>query len=132
MPCFKLDFSWGAFKSGLQRLLRRCKYNSKNWLQLVSQHFAISQVQRLLYRAKQRGFLELDLLVGSWAESHVPQMDAAALQAFQEVLVQENPDMFKWLTGQAPAPPEMHHNAVFKVSTLRAQPQPDRPAKSMV
>ncbi|KAK9810807.1 hypothetical protein WJX73_009055 [Symbiochloris irregularis] len=72
------------------------------------------EVHRLLYRAKQRGFLELDLLVGSWAEAHVPQMDPAALQHFQEVLVQENPDMFKWLTGQAPAPPEMLHNPVFK------------------
>jgi len=76
---------------------------------------AITQVNRLLYRAKQRGFLEMDLLVGMWAEKNVPKMDAAQLQAMEEVLDQENPDLFKWLTGQAAASEDMQANPAFKV-----------------
>ena len=73
------------------------------------------QVNRLLYRAKQRGFLEMDLLVGMWAENNVPKMDAAQLKAMEEVLDQENPDLFKWLTGQESASEAMQANAAFKV-----------------
>ena len=77
--------------------------------------FLPMQVNRLLYRAKQRGFLEMDLLVGMWAEKNVPHMDAAKLQAMEQVLDQENPDLFKWLTGQAPASEAMQANPAFKV-----------------
>ena len=45
----------------------------------------------------------MDLLVGMWAEKNVPKMDAAQLKAMEEVLDQENPDLFKWLTGQESA-----------------------------
>lgn len=43
-------------------------------------------VNKLSYRAKQRGFLELDLLVGLWAESALPRMSAAELRDFAAVL----------------------------------------------
>ncbi|CAL5229089.1 g12347 [Coccomyxa viridis] len=73
-----------------------------------------ASVNRLLYRAKQRGFLEMDLLVGMWAEKNVPKMDAAQLKAMEEVLDQENPDLFKWLTGQESASEDMMANPAFK------------------
>ena len=40
---------------------------------------------KLLYRAKQRGFLELDLLVGLWAERHVPHMSEGDLKHMEQV-----------------------------------------------
>ena len=76
-------------------------------------------VNRLLYRAKQRGFLELDLLVGLWAERNVPRMSVSELTAFEEVLDIENPDLFKWLTGQEPAPEALRDNASFMVRSTR-------------
>ncbi len=71
-----------------------------------------------MYRSKQRGFLEMDLLVGLWAERNVPELDEEALAAFTVVLDQENPDLFKWLTGQVPAPEHMLQNPAYKVFYL--------------
>ena len=57
----------------------------------------------------------MDLLVGMWAERNVPRMDAAKLQAMEQVLEQENPDLFKWLTGQTTASEAMQANPAFQV-----------------
>ena len=73
------------------------------------------QVNRLLYRSRQRGFLEMDLLVGQFAERRLPQMSEPELAAFSSVLDQENPDLFKWLTGQEAPSEAMGKNTTFKV-----------------
>jgi len=49
---------------------------------------AMQLINKLLYRSRQRGFLELDLLVGLWAEQEVPKMDRGMLQEFATVLDQ--------------------------------------------
>ena len=54
-----------------------------------------------VHMSEQRGFLELDLIVGGWAEANLPSLSAAELKDFAVVLDQENPELFKWLTGQA-------------------------------
>ncbi len=49
---------------------------------------ALQLVNKLLYRSKQRGLLELDLLVGLWAQEQVPQMSVEALEHLSVVLDQ--------------------------------------------
>lgn len=48
----------------------------------------MQMVNKLLYRSKQRGFLELDLLVGLWAEENIPKMDLPTLQHMSVLLDQ--------------------------------------------
>ncbi|CAL8466465.1 g6001 [Coccomyxa elongata] len=55
----------------------------------------------------------MDLLVGLWAERNLPNMDAEQLTAMETVLDQENPDLFKWLTGQEEPPEAMKTNPAF-------------------
>lgn len=57
-------------------------------------------------------------LQGQWAEQNVDKLDGEMLAAYAAVLDQENPDLFKWLTGQLPASEEMQQNKAFLVSIL--------------
>ena len=50
---------------------------------------------------------------GGWAERHLPSLSDEELAAFAVVLDTENPDLFKWLTGQATVPREMATNPAY-------------------
>lgn len=60
------------------------------------------RVKRLMYHAKQRGWLELDLIIGNWAEANrtVLATDPVLMADFEALLAVENPNLFKYLTGQ--------------------------------
>ncbi|GER44055.1 succinate dehydrogenase assembly factor [Striga asiatica] len=68
---------------------------------------------RLLYRSKQRGYLELDLILGKWVEDNIRSMDESGIKSLVHVLDLENPDLWKWLTGQEQPPEPVSTNPVF-------------------
>ncbi len=70
-------------------------------------------VNRLVYRSKQRGYLELDLVLGGWVEDHIRSLDENGIKALVDVLNLENPDLWKWLTGQEQPPEAINKNPVF-------------------
>jgi len=67
--------------------------------------------KRLRYRSWHRGTREADLLLGRFADAHLPGMDAAQLARFAALLDLADPDLLDWLVGRAPPPPG-HDNEV--------------------
>lgn len=72
--------------------------------------------KKLLFRAWHRGTREADLLLGRFADAHVPHMDDAGLDHFAALLNEQDPDIYDWLTEQKPTPPEFQ---TIVMQTLR-------------
>lgn len=55
----------------------------------------------------------MDLVLGSWVKENVRSMDEQRIKALIDVLDLENPDLWKWLTGQEQPPEAVNANPVF-------------------
>lgn len=55
--------------------------------------------KRLIYRSKQRGWLEVDLLLGTWASQHVPIMkDPTELDEYEALCNRDTMDLYNLVT----------------------------------
>ena len=61
--------------------------------------------KRLNFRSWHRGTREIDLLLGKFADEHIPGFDDAALEDYDRFLNNSDPDIYNWITGQEPVPP---------------------------
>jgi antitoxin CptB len=61
--------------------------------------------KQLLFRSWHRGTREIDLLLGKFADTHIPGFGAAELELYDRFLNNSDPDIYNWLTGQEPVPP---------------------------
>ena len=68
--------------------------------------------KRLLFRAQRRGFKEVDLIFGAYAEAALWEMDAGALDQFEALLTAPDQDVYAWLRGAEPVPAD-YDNKVF-------------------
>ena len=64
--------------------------------------------KRLLYRSKQRGWLEVDLLLGSWAAENVFSLTEEEMNQYEDLLNQETIDIFNLINKKIdPLPPHL-------------------------
>lgn len=62
--------------------------------------------KRLLFRAKRRGFKEVDLIFGSYADAALWTLDETGLDAFEALLMAPDQIVYSWLKDEAPLPAE--------------------------
>jgi antitoxin CptB len=67
--------------------------------------------RKLAFRAWHRGTREADLLIGSFADRHLPEFGAEELGQFERLLTENDPDIYDWMTGRQSVPPD-HENRV--------------------
>ena len=63
--------------------------------------------KRLIYRSKQRGWLEVDVLLGTWACEHVPSLADEELDQFEDFLNMETIDIYNVITLRLDVPEDM-------------------------
>ena len=68
--------------------------------------------KRLLFRSRHRGFREMDLLLGRFAERHLPTFSERQLQLFEEMLEVGDPDLYAWLVGRETPPAGLTHDVM--------------------
>jgi antitoxin CptB len=65
--------------------------------------------RRLLFQSRHRGVKELDLILGRFAEAHLPGFRMAELQQFAVLLGEPDPDIYDWLVGRVPLPARLQN-----------------------
>jgi succinate dehydrogenase assembly factor 2 len=76
--------------------------------------------KRLLYRSKQRGWLEVDLLMGAFADAHLGAMGEAELREYERLLNRETLDVYNMVTGKDAPPPELSGPVLEQVKAFVA------------
>lgn len=62
--------------------------------------------RKLRYRAWHRGMREMDLLLGRFADAELERLGETEIAAFESLIELPDPDLFAWLMGESPVPPE--------------------------
>jgi antitoxin CptB len=75
--------------------------------------------KRILFRSTHRGMKELDVILGGFAQAHLADLDAADTQRFEELLEEQENDLFDWLTGKAPIPPNFDHHLMGRIRSFK-------------
>lgn len=77
-----------------------------------------------MFRAQRRGFKEVDLIFGAYAERHLAGLDEAGLDQFEALLTAPDQDVYAWLRGAEPVP-TAYDNPVFTgLKTMCEQQSP--------
>ncbi|MAP95505.1 MAG: succinate dehydrogenase assembly factor 2 [Ponticaulis sp.] len=80
--------------------------------------------RKLLFRAWRRGFRELDLIIGSFAEAHLPELSDENLKEFERLLDVPDWDMYAWLTGGVAVPENYSGPVMDLLLGFKYSPQP--------
>lgn len=68
--------------------------------------------KRLLFRARHMGSNENDILFGGFAERSLARLTPEQLDRFEALLAVNDTDLFDWVTGKRPVPPDYDHDVM--------------------
>ena len=70
--------------------------------------------RRLIYRSLYTGMKETDVLLGPFAQRHLPGFSTEQLDRYERLLGEPDPDILDWVSGRQ-AVPEAHDHDVMKL-----------------
>lgn len=62
--------------------------------------------KRLLFHCTHMGMKENDVMFGEFAQAHLADMSDAEVEELERLLTNNDLDLFKWVLGKLPVPPE--------------------------
>ena len=63
-----------------------------------------ARLKRMKIRSWRRGIKEMDLILGPYADAELADRDDAALDLFDALLLENDHDLYQWVSGQTVAP----------------------------
>lgn len=60
--------------------------------------------KRMMFRAWHRGTKELDIILGSFADTHLGAMSERELDDFEKLMEVPEPDLYNWVSGREALP----------------------------
>jgi len=73
-----------------------------------------AQLRRLRLRSWRRGTREMDLILGPFADATLGELGTGQLAGFEELLEEDDQDLYGWVSGRARAP-EAHSEIVKRI-----------------
>lgn len=73
-----------------------------------------ARLRKLWFRASRRGFKEADIILGHFAEEHLPTMTAEQLDIFEDLLEAPDQDLYGWIIERDPVPTE-HESEIMNM-----------------
>ncbi len=64
------------------------------------------RLKRLQMRSIRRGIKEMDLILGGFAAEELGKLPPSGLDLYDALLTENDHDLYVWVSGQAPTPPE--------------------------
>ncbi len=78
-----------------------------------------ARLRKLSFRAWRRGFREADLILGPFADRHLPELDAAQLDDFERLLEVPDQDLYAWIIGTEPTPEDQECDVLELIRSFR-------------
>ncbi|MEM7639394.1 MAG: succinate dehydrogenase assembly factor 2 [Pseudomonadota bacterium] len=75
--------------------------------------------RKLKFRAWRRGFREMDLLMGSFADAHLADMSDEDLSEFERLLSTPDWEVYAWLIGQKTVPGNFNSALLTRMMEFR-------------
>ncbi|MBS0383987.1 MAG: succinate dehydrogenase assembly factor 2 [Proteobacteria bacterium] len=83
--------------------------------------------KKLKFRAWRRGFLEIDLILGGFADRNIDVLDESGLDDFEALLNAGDQDVYEWVTETAPAPAEYDTPTLAQIRAFHLEMTPPAP-----
>lgn len=74
--------------------------------------------KKALFRSRNRGFKEVDLIFGTFATAEAMTLSAPELDAFEALLAAPDIEVYSWFTGFTPVPQAFDTPVFHRMKTL--------------
>ena len=80
--------------------------------------------RKLVFRAWRRGFREMDLLMGTFADAHIGGLTIEDLDEFERLLATPDWEVYAWIIGQKQVPDNYKSALLDRLIEFRFEAQP--------
>jgi antitoxin CptB len=89
---------------------------------MQTEHDKLEKIRkRLGWRASRRGIKEMDIIVGGYADAHLPTMSAKDLITFEALLEIPDQQLLSWVTRQEDVPLELRNPMLMQILAFRPE-----------